>query len=45
MNFDLVFWGAIISVSIAVVIFGYLIHKVIQLMNADAEENTGEPQA
>jgi hypothetical protein len=39
MHLDAVFWGSIISVAIAIVIFIYLGFKVVQLMNADAERN------
>ncbi|MCG6942189.1 MAG: hypothetical protein LJE69_13170 [Thiohalocapsa sp.] len=36
MHFDAVFWGAIVSVAIAVVIFVFLAFKVVKLMNEDA---------
>jgi ABC-type phosphate transport system permease subunit len=39
MHFDAVFWGSIISVIIAIVIFVYLGFKVVKLMNEDAERN------
>ncbi|WP_295539983.1 hypothetical protein [uncultured Thiohalocapsa sp.] len=39
MHLDAVFWGSIISVVIAVVIFIYLAFKVVKLMNADAERH------
>lgn len=39
MHLDAVFWGSIISVLIAIGVFGYLVWKVIQLMNQDAEKN------
>jgi hypothetical protein len=45
MHLDAVFWGSIISVGIAVVIFIYLGYKVVQLMNQDAERHkNGEQQ-
>jgi large-conductance mechanosensitive channel len=44
MHLDAVFWGAIISVVIAIVIFGYLVYKVIKLMNEDAAKHKGESQ-
>ncbi len=36
MHYDAVFWGSIISVAIAVVVFVFLIFKVKSLMNKDA---------
>lgn len=39
MHFDAVFWGSIISVLIAIVIFVYLGFKVVKLMNEDAERH------
>lgn len=42
MHLDAVFWGSIISVLIAVGVFGYLIYKVIALMNQDAKRHAGE---
>jgi large-conductance mechanosensitive channel len=42
MLLDAVFWGSIISVLIAVVILGYLVFKVIKLMNEDAERHKSE---
>lgn len=39
MHYDAVFWGSIISVAIAVVIFVYLIFKVKALMDKDAESH------
>jgi hypothetical protein len=42
MHLDAVFWGSIISVVIAVVIFIYLGFKVVKLMNADAERHKSE---
>jgi len=39
MNHDAVFWGAIISVVIAVVVFGYLMMKIGSWMKQDAEKN------
>jgi ABC-type phosphate transport system permease subunit len=39
MHFDAVFFGSIISVVIAVVIFVYLGFKVVKLMNEDAARN------
>lgn len=44
MHLDAVFWGSIISVVIAVVIFVYLGYKVVKLMNEDAERHKGEQQ-
>jgi hypothetical protein len=45
MHLDAVFWGSIISVVIAVVIFIYLGFKVVKLMNEDAERHkNGEQQ-
>ena len=44
MHLDAVFWGSIISVVIAVVIFIYLGFKVVKLMNADAERHNNEQQ-
>jgi hypothetical protein len=44
MHLDAVFWGSIISVVIAVVIFIYLGFKVVKLMNEDAERHKGEQQ-
>lgn len=42
MHLDAVFWGSILSVAIAVVVFVYLVYKVIKLMNADAERHKNE---
>jgi large-conductance mechanosensitive channel len=42
MHLDAVFWGAIISVTLAVFILGYLVYKVIKLMNEDAERHKSE---
>jgi ABC-type phosphate transport system permease subunit len=39
MHLDAVFWGSIVSVVIAVVIFVYLGFKVVKLMNEDAQRN------
>lgn len=39
---DSVFWGSIISVVIAVVVFGFLSWKVVKLMNQDASKNQGQ---
>ena len=39
MHFDAVFFGSIVSVVIAVVIFVYLGFKVVKLMNEDAARN------
>jgi hypothetical protein len=39
MNQDAVFWGSIISVVIAIVVFGFLAVKVVSLMNKDADKN------
>jgi hypothetical protein len=39
MHLDAVFWGSIVSVVIAVVIFVYLGFKVVNLMNNDAQRN------
>jgi large-conductance mechanosensitive channel len=44
MHLDAVFWGSIISVLIAVFIIGYLVYKVIKLMNQDAERHHAEEQ-
>jgi len=44
MHLDAVFWGSIISVAIAVFIIGYLVYKVIKLMNQDAERHKSEQQ-
>jgi len=44
MHLDAVFWFSIISVAIAIGVFGYLIWKVIVLMNADAERNKGQAE-
>jgi ABC-type phosphate transport system permease subunit len=41
MHLDAVFWGSIISVLIAIVIFVYLGFKVVKLMNEDAERHKG----
>ena len=38
-NWDAVLVGSIVSVVIAVVIMGFLVYKVIKLMNEDAERN------
>ena len=42
MHLDAVFWGSIISVVIAVVIFVFLIFKVKALMNKDAEAHKNQ---
>ncbi|WP_295882373.1 hypothetical protein [uncultured Thiohalocapsa sp.] len=42
MHLDAVFWGSILSVIIAIVIFVYLGFKVVKLMNEDAERHKGE---
>jgi len=42
MHLDAVFWGSIISVAIAVFVLGYLVYKVIKLMNEDAERHKNE---
>lgn len=42
MHFDAVFWGSIISVLIAVVIFVFLVFKVKALMNRDAEAHKNQ---
>jgi len=34
---DAVFWGAMLSVTGAVIVPGFLVYKVLQLMNKDAE--------
>jgi large-conductance mechanosensitive channel len=39
MQFDAVFWGAILSVAIAIIILVFLAFKVVKLMNRDAEEH------
>jgi ABC-type phosphate transport system permease subunit len=44
MHLDAVFWGSIISVIIAVVIFVYLGFKVVKLMNEDAERHKSDGQ-
>jgi large-conductance mechanosensitive channel len=44
MHLDAVFWGSIISVALAVIIIGYLVFKVIKLMNEDAERHKSEQQ-
>jgi len=44
MHLDAVFWGSIISVLIAIVIFVYLGFKVVKLMNLDAERHKSEQQ-
>jgi hypothetical protein len=36
---DAVFWGAIVSVAGAVVVLVFLVYKVLQLMNQDAERH------
>ena len=42
MHFDAVFWGSIISVLIAIVIFVFLVFKVKALMNKDAEAHKNQ---
>ena len=42
MHLDAVFWGSIISVLIAVVIFVFLVFKVKALMNKDAEAHKNQ---
>jgi hypothetical protein len=37
MHFDAVFWGAILSVALAIVILLFLAFKVVKLMNRDAQ--------
>ncbi len=44
MHLDAVFWGSIISVAIAIFVLGYLVYKVIKLMNEDAERHKSEQQ-
>jgi large-conductance mechanosensitive channel len=44
MHLDAVFWGSIISVAIAVFIIGYLVYKVIRLMNEDEQRHKSEQQ-
>lgn len=39
MHFDAVFWGAILSVALAIVILLFLAFKVMKLMNRDAREH------
>ena len=39
MHYDAVFWGSIIAVAIAIVIFVFLVFKVKKLMNQDAESH------
>lgn len=36
---DAVFWGAILSVVGAIAVLAFLIYKVVQLMNKDAERH------
>ncbi len=35
MNQDAVFWGAIITIVGSVIVLGFLVYKVLQLMNKD----------
>lgn len=44
MHLDVVLWGSVISVLIAVGIFIYLGFKVVKLMNEDAERHKKEAQ-
>jgi len=39
MHYDAVFWGSVISIGIAVVIFVYLVFKVKALMDKDAQSH------
>jgi hypothetical protein len=39
MHFDAVFWGAIVSIAIAITILVFLGFKVVRLMNRDAREH------
>jgi 4-amino-4-deoxy-L-arabinose transferase-like glycosyltransferase len=42
MHFDAVFWGAILSVLLALVILIFLVYRVVKLMNRDAEAHKVE---
>jgi TctA family transporter len=42
MHLDAVFWGSIISVVIAVVVFVFLAFKVMKLMNKDEESHKNQ---
>lgn len=42
MHFDAVFWGSIISVVIAVVVFVFLLFKIKALMKKDAEAHKNQ---
>jgi len=42
MHLDAVFWGSIISVVIAIVVFGFLAWKVMQLMKKDEESHKNQ---
>lgn len=33
---DAVFWGAIVAVAGSIVVLGFMVYKVLQLMNKDA---------
>jgi ABC-type uncharacterized transport system permease subunit len=45
LHLDAVFWGAILSVLIAVVIFVYLTYKVLKLMKKDAARHQSDQQS
>jgi hypothetical protein len=36
---DAVFWGAIVAVAGTIVVLAFLVYKVLQLMNKDAERH------
>ena len=36
---DAVFWGAIVAVAASVVVLAFLVYKILQLMNRDAERH------
>ena len=42
MHLDAVFWGSIISVVIAVVVFVFLLFKIKALMKKDAEAHKNQ---
>ena len=42
MHLDAVFWGSIISVVIAVVVFVFLVFKIKALMKKDAEAHKNQ---
>lgn len=45
LHLDAVFWGAILSVLFAIVIFVYLSYKVMKLMKADAARHQSDQQS